>query len=139
MNGATAIELGGAASAAQSKTGERRRLRPRHLWLVPGLAIAVFANQLGNLNGVGIVAMIAFGIAPDLPRLLGSRGRPAHDLLHHPVAALAAVALAAAGTQVASGAAAVVVLVGALVWLSHVAIGFALGDVRRAQGAQHGA
>jgi hypothetical protein len=128
MSGATTIELVGAESAAQSKVAEGRRLRRRHLWIVPGLAIAIFANQLGNANGVGILAMIAFGIAPDLPRLLGSRGRPMHSLLHQPVAAVAAVA--ASATAVVP----VFWLIGSLVWLSHVVIGWAVGDVPRGGG-----
>ena len=53
-----------------------RRLRRRHLWIIPGLAVAIVANQLGNDNGVSILALIAFGIAPDLPRLLGLGRRP---------------------------------------------------------------
>ena len=38
-----------------------RRFRLRHLWLVPGLAVAIFANELGKGNGVGILALVAFG------------------------------------------------------------------------------
>jgi hypothetical protein len=98
---------------------------------VPGLAIAILANQLGNTNGVGILALIAFGVAPDLPRLLGSRGRPTHNLLHHPASALAAVAVAAVGTMAVPGAAPAVWLVASLAWLSHVVIGRAVGDVPR--------
>lgn len=139
MNDSTTIGLAGAERALQPKAREGRRLRWRHLWLVPGLGVAVFANQLGNANGLGILAMIAFGIAPDLPRLLGARGRPAHNLLHHPAVALTAVLVAAAGTVAESGAAPVVVLVGALIWVSHVVIGFAVGDVRRAEGPGHDA
>ena len=139
MNDATTIRLGGAERGLQPQPREARRLRWRHLWLVPGLGVAVFANQLGNANGLGILAMIALGIAPDLPRLLGARGRPVHNLLHHPALALSAVALAATGSVAVAGATPVVVLVGALVWLSHVVIGFALGDVRRAQGPRRDA
>jgi hypothetical protein len=92
---------------------------------VPGLAIAIFANQLGNANGVGILALIAFGIAPDVARLLGAKGRPMHNLLHQPVAALLAVAMSATGMVP------VFWLVGALVWQSHVVIGRGIGDVPR--------
>ena len=108
-----------------------RRLRWRHLWLVPGLAIAIFASQLGNANGVGILAMIAFGVAPDVPRLLGSRGRPIHNLLHHPATPVAAIAV------MATGLVGVVGLVGALVWLSHVVIGRGVGDVPRGGDPSH--
>ena len=139
MNEATTVELVSAERAVYPNVREGRRLRWRHLWLVPGLAIAIVANQLGNANGVGILAMIAFGIAPDLPRLLGSRGRPMHDLLHRPVAAVVAVAMSATGMVAVSGAAPVVGLVAALVWLSHVVIGRAVGDIPRPGGARRDA
>lgn len=129
MTAPTTIQAGTAERAASAQPVARtgRRLRRRHLWIIPGLAVAVAANKLGELNGVGILALIAFGIAPDVPRLLGVRGRPAHDLLHHPV--LAAVALAVAVAASASGVLPVVVLVAALVWFSHVVIGWGVGDV----------
>ena len=137
MNEATTIQVGGAERAVHVEPageGRRLRLRWRHLWIVPGLAIAIFANELGKTNGVGILLLIAFGIAPDVPRLFGI-GRPhqgvgslplrAFNLLHHPVAPAAAVVLAATGIVP------VVWLVGALVWFSHVVIGRGVGDVRR--------
>jgi hypothetical protein len=129
MSGTT-IELGGAERAARPEPGEGtgRRLRRRHLWLVPGLAIAIFANELGKGNGVGILALVAFGIAPDVPRLFGSRGRLAHNLMHQPVAPIAAVALGATGIVP------VVWLVGSLVWLGHVLVGRGVGDVPRGGG-----
>jgi hypothetical protein len=116
MSGTTAIKVG---------EGTGIRLRRRHLWLVPGLAIAIVANELGKGNGVGILTLITFGIAPDLPRLLGSRGRLAHNLLHQPAAPLLAVALAATGIVP------IVWLVGSLVWLGHVVAGRGIGDVPR--------
>jgi F420H(2)-dependent quinone reductase len=131
----------GSASAdvAGRPTGQGRRLRPQHLWIVPGLAIAIFANEVGKANGVWILALIAFGIAPDLPRLLGLGRRPvssppvqAFNLLHHPVAPIAAVAVATVAT-VATGLLPMIWLVGALVWLSHIVIGRGLGDVPRQQ------
>jgi hypothetical protein len=131
MSGTT-IQLGGAGGATQQTSGEgtRRRLRRRHLWLVPGLAIAILANELGKANGVGILALIAFGIAPDVPRLFGGRGRQARDLTHQPLAALAAVAIGATGVVPA------VWLVGSLVWLGHVVAGRGIGDVPRGSGAE---
>lgn len=115
--------------------GKRRRLRPRHLWIVPGLAIAILANELGKGNGVGILALIAFGVAPDLPRLLGLGRRPVgslpvrvFNLLHNPLAAIAAVAIGATGVVPA------LFLVGSLVWLGHVVIGWGVGDVPRRGG-----
>jgi hypothetical protein len=129
MTETTVVRVDGAQSTDHAKIKERRRLRWHHLWLVPGLALAIYANHLGNMNGVGILALIAFGIAPDLPRLLGALGRPMHDLLHQPVAPALAVGIAATGVVPVAW------LVGSLVWLSHVVIGRAVGDApRRANG-----
>jgi hypothetical protein len=125
MSGTTLVQAGSAERVARPGEGRGPRLHRRHLWLVPGLAIAIVANQLGNANGVGILALIAFGIAPDLPRLLGSRGRTMHNVLHHPVVPVAAVAIAA--TAIVP----IVWLVGSLVWLGHVIAGLAVGDVPR--------
>jgi hypothetical protein len=52
------------------------------------------------------------------------------------VAALSAVAIAAVGT-VATGLLPMIWLVAALVWLSHVVIGWAVGDVLRLGSAAH--
>jgi hypothetical protein len=120
MSGTTTIRVG-------ERTGFRLRLR--HLWLVPGLAIAILATELGKGNGVGILTLIAFGIAPDLPRLVRSRGRLAHDLLHQPATPLVVVALALA--LASTGLVPIVWLVGSLVWLGHVVAGRGVGDVPR--------
>jgi hypothetical protein len=109
------------------REGTGLRLRRRHLWLVPGLAIAIVASEVGKANGVGILTLIAFGIAPDLPRLIGSRGRLAHNVLHQPAAPLLAVALTATGLVP------IVWLVGSLVWLGHVVAGRGVGDVPRSR------
>jgi hypothetical protein len=129
MSGTT-VGLGGAERAARPEAGEGRRwrLRWRHLWLVPGLAIAIVASELGKGNGVGILALVAFGIMPDVPRLFRSRGRLAHNFLHQPAAPVVAVAIGATGLV------SVVWLVGSLVWLGHVLAGRALGDVPRGGG-----
>ena len=132
MSGTTFVQAGGAERAARSGQGSGRRLRPRHLWIIPGLAIAILANQLGNANGVTILMLIAFGIAPDLPRLFGSRGRPMHNVLHQPVAPIVAVALTA--TAFVTGVVPVVWLVGSLVWLGHIVVGLGVGDVPRRGG-----
>ena len=121
----TRTTIVGAQRTPHQNVKEGRRLRWRHLWLVPGLAIAIWANQLGNGHGVGILALIAFGIAPDVPRLLGSRGRSLHGLLHQPVVPALAVAITATGVV------SIVWLVASLVWFSHVVIGRAIGDVPR--------
>lgn len=126
MSGTT-IQVGGVERAAPPDVGKGTgpRLRWRHLWLIPGLAIAIVANELGKGNGVGILTLIAFGITPDLPRLIGSRGRPMHNLLHQPAAPLLAVALTATGLVP------IVWLVGSLVWLGHVVAGRGVGDIPR--------
>ena len=140
MNEATTIQVGGAERGVRPAAGQGsgRRLKWRHLWIVPGLAIAIFANELGKTNGVGILLLIAFGIAPDVPRLFGiKRPRPGissvalhvFNVLHHPVAPAAAVLITATGVVPT------IWLVGSLVWLSHVIIGFGVGDVRRHQAA----
>ena len=119
------------AEATIDATMERkgRRLRRRHLWIIPGLAVAIYANTLGQANGVGILALIAFGIAPDVPRLFGARGRPMHNVLHQPLAAALAVALA--GTATLAGLPVAFWLVGALVGLGHLIVGWGVGDVPR--------
>jgi hypothetical protein len=125
---ASTIRVGGVDDAVRPEgEGSHRgfHLRRRHLWLVPGLAIAIYANVLGQGNGVGILALLAFGIAPDLPRLLGARGRSMHNLLHQPLAPIVAVAVTATGVVP------VVWLVGALVWLGHLVAGRGIGDVPR--------
>jgi F420H(2)-dependent quinone reductase len=60
-----------ASRISPTQDTERRRLRLRHLGLVPGLAIAVFPNTQAAGLGLGIVPLLVFGIAPDLLRLLG--------------------------------------------------------------------
>lgn len=118
---------------AAGTASKGRRLRRRHLWLVPGLAIAIYANLLGGEHGVGIVELVLFGIAPDLPRLLrrfvGGAGVVAirvSNVLHQPLVAFAALAIAAAGAV--SSIVPIVVLVATLVWSSHVVIGWGVGD-----------
>lgn len=133
MNEATTIRVAGTAARPAVGEGTGRRLRRRHLWIVPGLAIAIFANELGKTNGVGILLLIAFGIAPDVPRLFGIRGSghvsrfalAVFNVLHHPALPVAAVAVAATGIVPAAW------LVGSLVWLSHLVIGRGVGDVPR--------
>jgi len=117
------------AALPSARPARRLRLRRRHLWLVPGLAIAIAANKLGEANGVGILALVAFGIMPDVPRLLRSRGRRLHDLLHQPLIATVALSLSLAVAP--SGVVPAVVLVATLVWFSHVVIGRGVGDMPR--------
>ena len=83
----------GAGSAANAPvTGRGRRVRLRHLWLVPGIGLALFANAQASRLGVGIVPLLLFGIVPDVPRLFGLRRpsmRQLHAAMHLPPVALA--------------------------------------------------
>ncbi len=112
---------------------EGRRLRARHLWLIPGLAIAVIANIQAGDHGLGIGPLLVFGIVPHLPVLLGigqphargqmaARAVPLFNVMHHPAVPLAIAGLAALGVL------APLWLVGGLAWLSHIVVDVALGD-----------
>ncbi len=128
------------------------RLRPRHLWLVPGLGVALLANAQAGALHVGLVPLLVFGIVPHLPVLLGigrphARGQlaprtvPLFNAMHQPLVPLAVLGLAIAGVLPPFW------LVGALAWLSHIVVdwsfggglrtedgflrGSAVGDVRR--------
>jgi deazaflavin-dependent oxidoreductase (nitroreductase family) len=129
-----------ASRISRTQDTQRRRLRLRHLWLVPGLAIAAFANTRATDLGLGIVPLLVFGIAPDLPRLLGlgqphapgqmaARAVPAFNLMHHPLPPLAVLALAVTGVLPP------VFFVGAIAWLGHLVMGIGIGDrLRRRDG-----
>jgi hypothetical protein len=113
--------------------GRPRRLRLRHLWLVPGLGIALVANaQAGTLH-VGLVPLLVFGIVPHLTVLVGigqphARGQlapravPLFNAMHHPAVPLALLGLALAGVLPPFW------LVGALAWLSHIVVDRGFGD-----------
>lgn len=115
-----------------------RRLALRHLWIVPGIGIALFANAQSAAHGVGLVPLLLFGIAPHLPALAGIRqplGRgqlapravPLFNAMHQPALPLAVAALAATGVLSSFW------LVGGLAWLSHIVVdwGFAKGSRNR--------
>lgn len=122
----------------------RRRLKLRHLWLVPGLAIALYANWVSTEHGIGLIPLLAFGILPHATALVGfgqphGRGQlapravPLFNVMHHPAVPLALFGVAAAGLLPAFWQ------VGALAWLSHIVIDWALGDGRRtAEGWRRG-
>ena len=116
--------LRSAAPAAAQRTASRR-LRPRHLWIVPGISLALFANAQASQLGVGLVPLLLFGIVPDVPRFIGMR-RPGalalHNAAHQPVLALA-VLVGTALTGVSPFA-----YVGALAWLGHIVVGWGTGD-----------
>jgi deazaflavin-dependent oxidoreductase (nitroreductase family) len=126
---ATIIETVPTAEAHQP-----RRLELRHLWIVPGLGIALFANAQSSAYGAGLVPLLLFGIAPHLPALAGigqrlDRGQlapravPLFNAMHQPALPLVLAALAATGILSPFW------LVGALAWLSHIVVdwGFAKG------------
>jgi len=104
-----------------------RRLALRHLWLVPGLGIALVANAQSTTLHVGLVPLLVFGIVPHLTTLVGigqphARGQlapravPLFNAMHQPVVPLATLALAVAGFLPPFW------LVGALAWLSHIVV-----------------
>ena len=117
-----------------------RRLMLRHLWLVPGLGVALYANAQASTFHVGLVTLLVFGIVPHLTVLLGigqahARGQlapravPLFNAMHHPLVPLAVLGLAA------SGVLAPFWLVGSLVWLSHIVVDWAMGNgLRSADG-----
>lgn len=130
----------GVVGAEGPPVSSRRRLRARHLWLVPGLAIAVYANAQAGAHGLGLGPLLIFGIVPHLPSLLGigqphapgqmaRRAVPLFNLMHHPLPPLVVLGLAAAGILSPFW------LVGALAWLSHIVadLGFDKG-LRTADG-----
>jgi hypothetical protein len=99
----------------------------RHLWLVPGLAIALAANAQAAPLDVGLATVLAFGIVPHLPVLLGIR-RPLpagatalFNAMHEPAVPVVLLALAAVGGLPVG-------VVAALAWLSHIVIDWGLGD-----------
>jgi hypothetical protein len=132
-----------AVGLRRPRLARRPRLsRPsaRHLWIVPGLAIAVLANTQAGIHGLGLIPVLAFGIVPHLPALLGvgqphapgqmaSRAIPLFNLMHHPVPPLVVLGLAAAGLLSPFW------LVGGLAWFSHIVMDLAFGQgLRTADG-----
>lgn len=110
-----------------------RRLVRRHLWVVPGLAIAFYANAQAELYGLGLAPLLIFGIVPHVPALLGSRAVPLFNAMHHLLPPLTLLVAAATGLL------APVWFVGALAWLSHIVVDWALGDgIRSADGSRRG-
>ena len=118
----------------------RRRWQQRHLLLIPGLAVGVLASTLASQHGLGLLPLLVFGIVPHLSALLGvgqphvrdqlaPRAVPLFNAMHHPAVPLAVVGLAAAGVLSPFW------LVGALAWLAHIVVDWALGDgLRSADG-----
>jgi hypothetical protein len=119
---------------------KRRRLAPRLGWIVPGLALAVYANVLAADHGLGLVPVLVFGIVPHLTILIGigqphargqlaARAVPLFNAMHHPALPLVLLGLATAGILPTFW------LVGALAWLGHIVVDLAFGDgLRTADG-----
>ena len=125
------VMLGG-APAASVALPQGRRLRRRHLWLIPGLAIAVYANARAGEAGLGLAPLLLFGIAPHLPVLVGigqphargqmaARAVPLFNVMHHPLPPLVIFGLAAAGILSPFW------LVGGLAWFSHIVVDLTFG------------
>src|SRR5688572_23526482 len=109
-----------------------RRWRRRYLWLVPGLALAVFANAQATAYGLGLAPVLLFGIIPHLPALLGvgqphARGQmarravPSFNLMHHPALPVAVLAAGVAGIVSPFW------MVAALAWISRFVVALAFG------------
>jgi hypothetical protein len=134
------IIVGGTTESSPAVPSRRLRLGRRHLWLIPGLAIAVYANAYAGQHGLGLGVLLLFGIVPHLPALLGvgqphARGQmapravPLFNAMHHPAPPLVLFALAAAGILSPFW------LVGALAWFSHIVVDLAFGHgLRTADG-----
>ncbi len=130
---ALAASAVGAVPEAPAKPGRRPRLR--HLWLIPGLTIAILGSQFdSSLAAIGV--MVAFGMAPHLAFLAGiGQRRPAGQMapravavfnaMHQPI--LPAVLLGLAATGVIP----LILVVGGTAWLSHIVIGWGVGDGKR--------
>ena len=128
------------AQASAVAVEPRRRFRRRHLWIVPGLAVGVYASTLASHLGVGLLPLLVFGIVPHLSILVGlgqphARGQlapravPVFNALHHPALPLAAVGLGAADVLSPFW------LIGGLAWLAHIVVDWGFGDgLRSADG-----
>ena len=122
----------------------RLRLGRQHLWLIPGLAIAVYANAYAGGHGIGLVPLLVFGIVPHLPVLLGigqphargqmaARAVPLFNVMHHPAPPLVIVGLGAAGILSPFW------LVAGLAWFSHIVVDLGFGHgLRTADGWRRG-
>ncbi|MEA2838668.1 MAG: hypothetical protein QOD89_3218 [Bradyrhizobium sp.] len=123
-----------------TSVAQPRRLTLRHGWIVPGLALAIYANAVAADHGLGLIPLLLFGIVPHLTVLVGigqphARGQlapravPLFNAMHHPALPLALLGVAATGILPPFW------LVGALAWLGHIGVDLALGDgLRTADG-----
>jgi hypothetical protein len=99
----------------------RFRLRPRHIWWIPALGVAIYANVQAQAHGLGLAPVLIFGIAPHVPAWLQMRPIVS-SLLHQPALPVAVVALGVVGVLSPFW------LVGGQAWVSHIlgdrAVGF---------------
>jgi hypothetical protein len=138
VSGQTTL-VAGAASAVRAAGGAPakpgRRLRPRHLWLIPGLAVAILGSRTDS-SLMAIAVMVAFGIAPHLAFLAGigqphpagqmaPRALAVFNAMHNPIVPAAIVALNLTGVIPT------LLFVGATAWLGHIVIGWGIGDGMR--------
>ena len=123
--------------AHTTEVKEGRRLRRRHLWVIPGLAIAVYASGLAQQHDLGLAPLLLFGIVPHLPSLVGMgdprprghispRAVPLFNAMHHVGPPVALIALAVVGLLSPFW------MVSGLAWLSHIAIDWAIEAGTRA-------
>ena len=90
------------------------RLAPRLLWLIPGIALGVYANVVAGQHALGLVPVLVFGIVPHLAVFAGTgqphaagqlapRAVPLYNAMHRPALPLALLAVAAVGLPRRSG------------------------------------
>ena len=131
----------GRALVTQPAVARRpRRLTQRHLWLIPGLALGLYANAQAGQHDLGLLPVLVFGIVPHLAVLLGigqphaqgqlaPRAVPLFNTMHHPALPLVLLALAATGILSPFW------LVAALAWLGHIVVDLGFGNgLRSADG-----
>ncbi len=133
--------IGRTHGAAATAVGRTRRLAPRLLWLIPGLALGLYANMEAGQAHVGLVPVLVFGTVPHLAVLLGlgqahasgqlaPRAVPLFNAMHHPVPPAALLVLGATGIL------SPLWLVAGLAWLGHIVVdeGFGKGGLRTPEG-----
>lgn len=120
-------------AGARPEVGDRaRRLALRHLWLVPGIGLALLASAQASSLHVGMIPLLVFGIVPHLTVLVGigqahapgqmaPRAVPLFNAMHRPIVPAAVLGLAATGIWPSFW------LVGALAWLGHIVVDWAFG------------
>ena len=129
-----------AAQAAAAPVATSRRLRARHLWIVAGLAVALYGGSIATQYELGLAPLLIFGIVPHLTVLIGvgqprakgqlaPRAVPLFNATHHLVPPLLVAGVAALGFVSPFW------LAGSLAWVGHIAIDRGLGNgLRRPDG-----